>query len=110
VAAGTGSPAVGQPADDDAGSVRDDSTDDADWERTEDPGVVAALNEEAYGLSEGEFAQALEALAERRAHLYVARERGQPASCLAALDAPATAGSTRSPPGRARAAEGSRRR
>lgn len=64
-----------------------DRADGADWERTEDAGVVAALNEEAYGLPAGEFAQALEALAEGRAYLYVARERGQPAACLAALDA-----------------------
>jgi GNAT superfamily N-acetyltransferase len=64
-----------------------DSADDADWERAEDTGVLAALNEEAYGLPEGAFARALEALAERRAYLYVAREGGQPASCLAALDA-----------------------
>jgi GNAT superfamily N-acetyltransferase len=63
-----------------------DSADGGDCERTEDAGVVAALNEEAYGLPPGEFAQALEALAES-AYVHVARERGQPAACLAALDA-----------------------
>jgi GNAT superfamily N-acetyltransferase len=63
-----------------------DSADEGDWERTEDAAVLAALNEVAYGLPEGEFAGALEALAEGRAYVYLARERGQPAACLAALD------------------------
>jgi GNAT superfamily N-acetyltransferase len=64
-----------------------DSADGADWERTEDGAVVAALNEEAYGLQAGEFDQALKALADGPAYVYVARERGEPAACLAALDA-----------------------
>jgi hypothetical protein len=108
VAAGVGHRLSGSPRAMlmDLGEIALDSADGADWERTEDAGVVAALNEEAHGLPAGELAQALEALAEGRAYLYVARERGQPAACLPA----ATAGSMRSRQGRARAVGGSRRR
>jgi len=55
--------------------------------RTEDARVVASLNEQAYGLADGEFAQALDAFAGGRAHLYVADEQGEPAACAVALDA-----------------------
>lgn len=56
------------------------------WERTEDVAVLAALNEEAYGLPAGEFAQVLTALSGDSVRLYIAREGGTPAACVAAVD------------------------
>ena len=61
--------------------------DDLRWERTEDAGAVASLNEQAYGLPNGEFAAALKAFENGLARLYVAREQAEPAACAVALDA-----------------------
>lgn len=63
-----------------------DVSDALDWERTEDVGALAALNEQAYGLPAGEFAQVLTALAGNSVRLYVAREGEEAAACVAAID------------------------
>ncbi len=57
-----------------------------DWEPTGDVAALAALNEQAYGLPAGEFAQALRALAGESVALYLAREHGEAAACVAAVD------------------------
>jgi GNAT superfamily N-acetyltransferase len=64
-----------------------DLPDELDWERTGDVGALAALNEHAYDLPAGEFAQVLTALAGDSVALYLAREHGEPAACVAAIDA-----------------------
>jgi GNAT superfamily N-acetyltransferase len=63
-----------------------DVSDELDWERTGDVCAIAALNEQAYGLPAGEFAQALTALAGGSVELYLARERGEAAACVAAVE------------------------
>jgi GNAT superfamily N-acetyltransferase len=59
---------------------------DLEWERTLDTGLLAALNEAAYGLPAGELTQAMRALEKPPMLLYLARLGGRPASCLGALD------------------------
>ena len=59
---------------------------DLEWEHTTDTGVLAALNEAAYGLPAGEFAQAMLAMGNPPMRLYLARLGGRPASCLGALE------------------------
>ena len=54
-------------------------------ERGKDAAVLAALNEEALGLSAGELGAVTPALA-ARSEFYVAREDGDPAACAVALD------------------------
>jgi GNAT superfamily N-acetyltransferase len=63
-----------------------DVSDELDWERTDDVAALAALNEQAYGLPAGEFAQVLIALAGDSVELYLAREHGQAADCVATID------------------------
>jgi GNAT superfamily N-acetyltransferase len=63
-----------------------DVSDDLDWERTGDVTALAALNQQAYGLPVGEFDQVLTALTGESVRLYVAREHGQPAACVVAID------------------------
>jgi GNAT superfamily N-acetyltransferase len=64
-----------------------DASNALDWEHTEDVGVLAALNEEANGLPAGEFAQVLTALSgDDSVQLYVAREGGKAAACVATID------------------------
>jgi GNAT superfamily N-acetyltransferase len=70
----------------DLDEVELDVADEVEWERTSEVADVASLNEQAYGLPSGEVAGALQALADGRAQLYLARERGKPAACVAALD------------------------
>ena len=91
----------------DLSAVNLEFPDDVQWERTDDTATVAALNEQAYGLPDGEFAESLEAFADGRAHLYLAREQQEPAACVAALDAGSDCSRCHS---RALAAGGSRRR
>ncbi len=55
-----------------------------DWEQGTDAASLASLNEEAYGLPAGEFAAVTEALAAGAA-FYFARDRGEPAACLATI-------------------------
>ncbi len=64
-----------------------DVSDELDWERTNDVATLASLNEQAYGVPTGEFAQALTALAGDSVWLYFAREHGDAAACVAAIDA-----------------------
>jgi GNAT superfamily N-acetyltransferase len=60
--------------------------DDLDWECAGDVAALAALNEQAYGLPPGEFAAALKGFADDPARLYFARERGELAACVVAID------------------------
>jgi len=60
--------------------------DGLDWDATTDLAVVARLNEDAYGLSRGEFAEALTALTGDAVRLYVAYEHGEAAACVVAID------------------------
>ena len=64
-----------------------DVSDKLDCERTGDVAALASINEQAYGLPAGEFAQALTALAGDSVGLYLAREHGEPVACVAAIDA-----------------------
>jgi ribosomal protein S18 acetylase RimI-like enzyme len=64
-----------------------DVADGLDCERTDDVAALASINEQAYGLPSGEFAQALSALVGDAVELYLAREHGQPAACVATIDA-----------------------
>jgi GNAT superfamily N-acetyltransferase len=59
--------------------------DELDWKQSDDAAVLALLNEQAYGLPAGEFAAAIAGLS-GRAELYFAREQGELAACLAAID------------------------
>lgn len=68
-------------------NIDPETADDLHWERVEDAATIASLNEQAYGLPAGEFAEALKAFGDGRAHLYLARERAEPAACAVALDA-----------------------
>jgi GNAT superfamily N-acetyltransferase len=56
-------------------------------ERSSDVAAVSAINEAAYGLPAGEFARGLTAMADPDVALYLARIGGEPAACLAAVDA-----------------------
>jgi GNAT superfamily N-acetyltransferase len=60
--------------------------DELEWQRNEDVAAVVALNERAYGLPAGEFTGSLEGLGDGRAELYLAREHGEPAACVATID------------------------
>lgn len=71
----------------DLASVELGLVDDFRSERTEDTAAVALLNEQAYGLPDSEFAEALKAFGDGRARLYVAHEQSEPAACAVALDA-----------------------
>jgi ribosomal protein S18 acetylase RimI-like enzyme len=64
-----------------------DVFDGLDVERTGDVAALASINEQAYGLPSGEFALALSALAGDSVELYLAREHGEPAACVATIDA-----------------------
>jgi GNAT superfamily N-acetyltransferase len=59
---------------------------DREWEITTDTNIVAALNEAAYGLPAGEFAQAMVAMEHAPLRLYLARVDGRAATCLGTLD------------------------
>jgi len=59
--------------------------DDHDCRRVADAAALSALNEQAYGLPAGEFATATQAL-KGHAEFYFAREHGEFAACVAALD------------------------
>jgi GNAT superfamily N-acetyltransferase len=63
-----------------------DLSDERASERITDLAAVASLNEQAYGVSSGEFADALSALAADSVRIYLARENGQPAACVLTLD------------------------
>jgi GNAT superfamily N-acetyltransferase len=63
-----------------------DGAAELDWERTTDTGVVAAINEEAYGLPAGELASATTGVAGDPLGLYLARLDGASAACVATLD------------------------
>jgi GNAT superfamily N-acetyltransferase len=67
-------------------NVEFDGSTTLDGERTDDVLTVARLNEQAYGLPHGEFARALTALTGDVVRLYLAREAGEAASCVVALD------------------------
>ena len=69
-----------------------DLSDEFDDERTDDVAALASINEQAYGLPAGEFTRALTALAGDSVELYLARERGEPVACVAAIDADADCG------------------
>jgi GNAT superfamily N-acetyltransferase len=60
--------------------------DGVEFERSRDGATVAALNEQAYGLPEGEFAPTLAGFADDPVSVYLAYERGEPASCVAVVD------------------------
>jgi GNAT superfamily N-acetyltransferase len=60
-------------------------TADHDYERVADAAALSAVNEQAYGLPSGEFATATQALKDH-AEFYFAREHGEFAACVAALD------------------------
>lgn len=66
--------------------VEFDVADELDWEVTTDVAPVARINEDAYGLAAGEFAEALTALTGNAVRLYLAREHGEAAACVVALD------------------------
>jgi GNAT superfamily N-acetyltransferase len=57
-----------------------------DWEGTTDTDVIAAINEEAYGLPAGELASAMTGVAGDPLVLYLARLDGEPAACVATVD------------------------
>jgi GNAT superfamily N-acetyltransferase len=57
-----------------------------EWERTSDTDVVAAINEQAYGLPAGELVSATTGLAGAPLDLYLARLDGEPAACVATVD------------------------
>ena len=80
-----------------------DVSDELDWERTNDVATLASLNEQAYGVPTGEFAQALTALAGDSVGFtsLASTEMQRPASRPSTRKA--TAGSTRLPQGPARA-------
>ena len=63
-----------------------DISDELDWDQTSDRVMVASLNEQAYGLSAGEFSRALTALEGDAVRIYLARDHGQAASCVVAID------------------------
>lgn len=54
---------------------------------TGDVAALASINEQAYGLSAGEFTKALTALAADSVEVYVAYEHEEAAACVAAVDA-----------------------
>jgi GNAT superfamily N-acetyltransferase len=66
--------------------VQFDVDDWLDWEVTTDVASVARLNEDAYGLPPGEFAEALTALTGEAVRIYLAHEHGVPAACVIAID------------------------
>jgi len=57
----------------------------ADWGRDIEPRTVGALNDRAYGY-EGSFERALAGFPADEAYWYVARQGGEPASCLMVID------------------------
>ena len=67
------------------GRARLDVDHELDWQRANDAESLSSVNEQAYGLPAGEFAAVTEALAPG-ASFYFARDRGQIAACLAAID------------------------
>jgi GNAT superfamily N-acetyltransferase len=66
--------------------LRLDCPEALDGERTDDDAALAALNELAYELPEGEFAAALSGFAGGSAAIYLTYERGEPAACVAVVD------------------------
>ena len=69
----------------DLGQVDLEPVADLDWERSRDDIALASLNEQAYGLPPGEFVPAMRALTDR-AEFYFARDHGELATCVAAID------------------------
>lgn len=70
-------------------ALADIEFDVADWlhsEVTTDVASVARLNEDAYGLHPGEFADALTALTGDAVRIYLAYEHGEAAACVVAID------------------------
>jgi GNAT superfamily N-acetyltransferase len=63
-----------------------DAADDLDSERSRDDAALAALNEHAYGLPEGEFAAAMRGFSGGPVEIYLAFEDGEPAAGLATVD------------------------
>jgi GNAT superfamily N-acetyltransferase len=74
------------------GDVDVDVADGLDWDVTADVASVARLNEDAYGLPPGEFADALTALTGDAVRVYLAREHGEAAACVVAIDEDADCG------------------
>jgi GNAT superfamily N-acetyltransferase len=78
-----------------------DVSDELECERKGDVAALASINEQAYGLPIGEFTQALTPLARDSVEVYLAREHGEAAACVAAIDADGDCGiyavATRSP-------------
>ena len=54
--------------------------------------AVASLNEQAYGLPDGQLTGALSGFAQDHVRVYLAHERDQPASCVVTVDADADCG------------------
>lgn len=57
-----------------------------DWTATGAVEDVGPLNDRSYGFGTDSFTRALRSLPERSAHVYVARDSGEPVGCLLALD------------------------
>jgi GNAT superfamily N-acetyltransferase len=65
----------------------DGGASNVDWELTTDVEAIATINEAAYGLPPGQFADAMTAFAESGAWLYLARIDREPVSCVVGIDA-----------------------
>lgn len=63
-----------------------DGAGELEWAHTSDPATIAAINESAYGLPDGEFAGAIMAMSSPAVTLYLAMIDGQPMACLGAFD------------------------